>query len=229
MKNLIGVLFVFFVLNGFGQVQQAVPDTLVKLGGKKLLVIIKNITTTTVYYSLIEKPNETIKAERKDLEKAILKNGRVEIFNKPAFEIIKEGEWETVLVTNNKKDVEGLYKRKEITARSSPTKSKKKAKENAIIKLQKMAANTGGSIVLITHTESIGGFDENPGYIIDGIAYGPEPPEEGTNVVEDPAKKSTQTKGTSSKEKTTDQKNTQQKAGTGNQQKSNTSAQDKKK
>jgi hypothetical protein len=193
MRNLIVVGLLFLAGNLIGQTQKVIPDTLVKLGGKKMLVNFKNATLTTIYYSSVEKPKETVKIDKKDVEKIIFKNGRIEIFNQPAFKVLEEGQWETVLITRNKKDIEGLYKRKEVTAQSSPTKSKKKAKENAIIKMQKLTANVGGTIVLITHEETIGGFDENPAYLMEGIAYGTEPLEEGTNVVADPAKKNNQT------------------------------------
>jgi hypothetical protein len=219
MKNIIGVGFILLSGSIFGQTQ-AVPDTLVKLGGKKIPAYIKNVTTTVIFYSLAEKPKETLKMDRKDLEKAIYKNGKIEVFNKPAFEIIKEGQWETVLITRDKKDIEGLYKRKEISAISTPQKTKKKAKENAIIKLQKQAANAGGTMVLITDEESYGAYGDNPGYSMKGIAYGPEPLEEGTNVVEDPAKKNNQSgqktsSGTNTKqEQNKTQQSTQQKSGT---------------
>jgi hypothetical protein len=214
MKNIIGIFFLLLAGNLLGQTQTTVPDTIVKIGGKKIPVLIKNVTATTIYYALAEKPNVNLQIKIKDVEKTIRKTGRIDIYNKPAFAIIQEGQWETVLITYNEKDVNGLYNRKVFTARSSPTKTKKKALENAIIKVQKQTANAGGTIALITHKEFIGGFGDNPGYVIDAIAYGPEPLEEGTNVVTDPAKKnaqSTQKKGTETNTKT---KSTQPKTST---------------
>jgi len=190
MKNFFIVGFLFLGINLLGQ--GVIPDTLVKLGGRKIPVYLKNITSSMVYYSPQDKPKDNLKIDRKDLEKVIRKNGTLEIFSKPAFTLISEGQWEAVLITRSEKEIEGMYKRKFITSKSSPTKSKKKAKENAIIKLQKLAANAGGSIVLITHEEFFGGYGDNPGYYMEGIAYGFEPLEEGTNVVEDQGKKNDQ-------------------------------------
>ena len=156
MKKLL--IFTWIIWSGavvFGQAKLT-PDTLVKLGGRKIPAYIKNIGSTMVYYTLPDKPKENLKIERKNLEKAIFRSGRVELFNKPAFQLIAEGQWEAVLVTEDIKETEGLYKRKEISARSSPSDSKKKARQNAITKLQKQAANAGGCIVYITKTEYYG-------------------------------------------------------------------------
>lgn len=193
--------FLLFTISIGAQKPKEVPDTLVKLGGKKILAYIKNVTTTAVYYVLPEKPTMSLTMDRKDLEKAIYKNGKVEIFNKPAFTIIQEGQWEAVLITKNEKDIEGMYKRKFITARSSPNKSKKKAKENAVIKMQKQAANAGGSIIFITHDEFFGGYGDIPGYYLEGYAYGFEPLDEGTNVVDDPSKKDDKKNGVTNNQK----------------------------
>lgn len=218
MKNFIfaGLLFIGCNLMG----QTLTPDTLVKLGGIKIPVYVRNITSQMVYYSPLEKPKDNLKIDRKDLEKVLLKNGRVEVFNKPAFTLISEGQWEAVLITHSEKEVEGMYKRKFVTSKSSPTKSKKKAKENAIIKLQKLAANAGGSVILITHEEFFGGYGDNPGYYLEGIAYGFEPLEEGTDVIVDPSKKNdqpaqkTETKAPVNQSQNKTQQSSQQKTNT---------------
>lgn len=216
MKNFIGVILFLICVNLSGQSQKIIPDTLIKYGGQKILVCKVSVLSSVIYYSLIEKPTVSQKIDRKDVEKIIYKNGRVDVFNNAAFEVMEDGRWETVLVTYDKKDIQGLYKRKDVSATSSPTKSKKKAKENVIIKLQKLTANAGGTIVLITDVQFFGGFDENPGYTMEGIAYGTEPPEEGTNVVEDKSKTNAQAGK---------KQENQQKTGTSNTQNKNTSQQ----
>jgi len=104
----------------------------------------------------------------------------VEVFNAPVFRMVDEGSWKTVIVTDNKDDVTGLYERGKVDARSSAgSRNAKSAKKSATIRIQKKAANLGGLIVLITKQESVGGFGEAPTYYIEGIAYGYEPlPEE---------------------------------------------------
>jgi hypothetical protein len=192
MRKLIFLLTILFSGNLLAQKSNVVPDTIVKLGGLKILCLIQNVSTTTVYYATPDKPKVVLKMDRKDVEKVIYKSGKVEKYNNAAFTMIDEGQWQAVLITKNDKDVQGMYKRKFITARSSPTSNKKKARENVIIKMQKQAANAGGSIVLITNDQFYGGFGDNPGYYLEGEAYGFEPLEDGTNVVVDPSKKDAQ-------------------------------------
>ncbi|MEE4196383.1 MAG: hypothetical protein V2I54_01955 [Bacteroidales bacterium] len=154
-------------------------DTIYLLGGRKKVVEIKNISAATVRYN---EPGseESHTLERKQIQKIIYSTGRVEVFNKPVFMMVDEGSWKTVIVTDNKNDVAGLYERGKVDARSSAgSRSAKSAKKSATIRLQKKAANLGGLIVLITKEESVGGFGEAPTYFIEGIVYGYEPlPEE---------------------------------------------------
>ena len=95
----------------------------------------------------------------------------------PGTAITKDNQWQSVLVTKNKKDVEGLFKHGEVSASSAmSSRDKKKALESATIKLQKKAAEQEASIVLITREKFTGGYsDEAPGYYVEGISYGKEP------------------------------------------------------
>ena len=117
------------------------------------------------------------------MHKIIYKSGKVDVLNNAAFEVIDDSNWEAVWLTEEKKDVSGdLYKLGEIEARSpSSARSPSAAKKGAIIKLKKKAANMKGTIVLVTKKETTGGYGENPGYIIKGIVYGPEPPTDDSN------------------------------------------------
>jgi hypothetical protein len=177
-----------------GQPAKKLPvDTIVRLGGKKIPCKVNNVSSTTVLYTDLEK-NQPQALDRKEIEKIIFKNGHIESFNKPVLIMVEEGQWESILVTKEKNDVHGLYDRGKISSKSAPSsKSKKAAMQSAIIKLQKKAANLQGSMILITNTESYGGYDENPGYEIKAIVYGKEPLEKGTDVVKnngkEPAKK----------------------------------------
>jgi hypothetical protein len=151
-------------------------DTIYLLGRKKLIVDVKNVSSSTIRYS---KPNsdETVTLERKQIQKIVYNTGRKEVYNKPVMMMVAEGDWKTVIVTDRKGDVSGLYELGAIKAKSSAgSRNAKAAKKSAIIRLQKKAVNLGGIIILLIKEESIGGFGEHPTYQASGIAYGYEPP-----------------------------------------------------
>jgi len=153
-------------------------DTIFRLGGKVLLVNVVQINQSEVDYMFKGDP-KVYSIERKQVQKVVYTTGKVEEFNKPVFIEIDETSWEAVLITENKEEVDGLYKRGEISAKSSPgTRNKKSAKNSVMIRLQKKAANLKGAMVLITHKESRGGYGEIPGYFMKGDVYGFEPLEE---------------------------------------------------
>jgi len=150
-------------------------DTIVKLGGKKLLVKVIKINEKDVTYTFPEK-TDNLSILRKDIEKVIFQNGHREVFNPPVLMMIDETQWEAVLVTENPEEVEGLFLRGTISASSSSDcRDNKSAKQSAIIRLQKKAANMKASVILITKAQAKGGYGENPGYKINGNAYGLEP------------------------------------------------------
>ena len=153
-------------------------DTIFKLDGTVLPVDVTTVTTTYVSFTIPGKTDEyTI--ERKEVHKIIYNSGRIEILNDAAFVMMDDSNWEAVWITEDKKDVVDLYKLGEVDAKSpSSARSPAAAKKGAIIKLKKKAVNLKGTVVLITHKESTGGYGEYPGYFIKGIVYGPEPPVE---------------------------------------------------
>ena len=174
-KMIIAAVALFMSLPLVAQ-EYADLDTIYKLGRKKLIVDVKNISSSTVRYS---EPgsDEIITLERKQIQKIIFSNGRKEVFNKPVMMMVEEGDWKTVIITDRKNDIEGLYELGKVEAKSSAgSRSAKSAKKSATIRLQKKAANLGGMIVLVTKEESVGGFGEPPTYEVSGIAYGFEPP-----------------------------------------------------
>jgi len=172
----------------FAQAAKTPVDTIVRLGGKKIPCKIQNVSSSTLMYSLPDK-TESLAIDRKEVEKVIYRTGRVDVFNKPVLTMIQDGQWESILVTRDEKDVQGLYNRGVITAKSSPSnRSKKAAKQSAIIKLQKKAANLGGSMILVTKEEAKGAYGDIPGYDLEAIVYGTEPLEKGTDVVDDKTK-----------------------------------------
>jgi hypothetical protein len=186
MNKLVIIFFLWLIpVYGFTQGDKASTfeeeksvklDTIVKLGGKKVICTVLKIGPTSVSFS---KPHQgqILDMPRKDIEKIIYKNGRKEIFNKPVLQMIDKTQWEAVLVTENESDVNGLYKVGVVKANSaSGSRSPKAAKTSATIRIQKKAANMAALIVLLTHTEMKGGYGEIPGCELEGIAYSDTPP-----------------------------------------------------
>ncbi len=157
-------------------------DTIVKLGGKRILCTVQKISMTTIDYIL---PSQTIQLEipRKEVERVIFRSGRKEFINKPIFSMIDQSQWQSVVVTDKAEDVEGLYKKEFIKSNAaSGSRSPKAAKLSATIRLQKKAANLGCLMVLITNSEMKGGYGEVPGWDLEGIAYTDTPPADTASV-----------------------------------------------
>ncbi len=173
----LGLLYVSaFAQQGASTV--APVDTIIRLGGKKLAVDVLNVSATDVTYR-VPGETQTRTIERKQIEKIRYKSGNLDIFNKPVLQMINDNQWEAVLVTEKKDDVDGLFEYGIVEASStSDARSPKAARRSATIRLQKKAANMGANIILITKAEAVGGFGEIPGYNMMGIAYGFEKPSE---------------------------------------------------
>ena len=110
--------------------------------------------------------------------KIYYRTGVVEHFNSLAVVMVDEGDWQTVILTDNKDDVEGFFALGQVDAQSSPqSRNARSAQRSADIRLKKRAVNMGGIVVLITKRESRGGYGETPTHYVEGIVYGFEPPE----------------------------------------------------
>ncbi len=176
------ILFSLLVSLSFGNVLnvlgQEALDTIFKIEGKILPVDVVKVTQNYVSFIVPGSP-ETFTMERKQIHKIIYKNGRIEEYNKPVFEMVDDYSWEAVWLTEDRREVAELYKRGKISAKSpASSRSPKAAKKNATIRLQKRAASLKGVVVLITKKQATGGYGEYPGYYIEGIVYGTEPLEE---------------------------------------------------
>jgi len=173
-------------LSGQYHTKKSVPvDTIFKLNGSILPVDVTTVTPTYVSFTIPGKPDE-FTIERKEVHKIMYKNGMIEILNDAAFVVMDDSNWESVWLTENKKEVSDLYKLGEVDAKSpASARSPSAAKKGAIIKLKKKAVNMKGTVILVTHKQTTGGYGEYPGYYIKGIAYGPEPPEEEANTSPD--------------------------------------------
>jgi len=178
----IGIIFtlVALVANAQTSPQYEFPhDTIFKLNGSQIPVDVTTVTPTYISFVFPGKPEEyTI--ERKEVHKIIYKTGKIDILNQAAFTVLDDSMWEAVWMTEDKKEIGDLYLLGEVEAKSpSSARSPAAAKKGAIIKLKKKAANLKGTLILVTKKQTTGGYGEYPGYFIKGIAYGPEPPEEG--------------------------------------------------
>ncbi len=163
----------------FGQApaaSQEAADTIILISGRKVIVKVQGVSTSKITYFPLGK-NEPMEMDRKQVHKILYRTGRVEHFNSLAFETVAEGNWKTVILTDNKDDVEGFFALGEVNAKSSPkSRNAKAAQQSADIRLKKRAVNMGGLIVLITKRESKGGYGETPSHFVEGIAYGSDPP-----------------------------------------------------
>ncbi|MHC1702912.1 MAG: hypothetical protein AB9846_03290 [Tenuifilaceae bacterium] len=156
-----------------------VNDTIILISGKKLLGKIQSISQTKVsYYPQTNKTKLELLA-LKQVHKVLYMSGKVENFNKPAFEMVSAGDFKTIVLTENSEEVEGLFPLEEIDAQSSKgSRNAKAAERSADIRIQKKAAALGGIMVLITRRESKGGYGEVPTHFVKGVVYGLEPPKE---------------------------------------------------
>ena len=161
-------------------------DTIVRFGNRKIPVVKLTLGSATVTYALSSKPDSIIRLEKKEIEKIIYKNGNISVLNNQVVEVIKDNQWQAVIVTEDKNQVQGMYKRGSIQLRVSPnTMDKKKIKEGAYIKLQKKAAAIKATIVLIIDDRYDGEYGATRlTYYVEADAYGTEPLETGTDVVD---------------------------------------------
>jgi hypothetical protein len=181
-KFLLGIIFTLAAEVAIAQTipPPSVPhDTIFKLNGSQIPVDVTTVTPTYVSFVFPGKPEE-FTIERKEVFKIIYKTGKIDVLNQAAFTVLDESSWEAVWITEDKKEIGNLYLLGEIEAKSpSSARSPAAAKKGALIKLKKKAANLKGTLILVTKKQTTGGYGEYPGYFIKGVAYGPQPPEEG--------------------------------------------------
>ncbi|MFP4555716.1 MAG: hypothetical protein ACLFNU_02490 [Bacteroidales bacterium] len=183
MKTIISVLLLILsTLPVFSQeVEEKAKepvDTIILISGRKVPALVQAISTSRVNY-IVPETDEQKEMQRRSVHVIEYRNGRVEHFNDMAVQMIDEGDWKTVILTDSKDDVEGLFALGEVEAQSSPrSRNAKSAQRSADIRIKKRAVNMGGLIVLVTKRESKGGYGEVPTHIVEGTVYGFEPPEE---------------------------------------------------
>lgn len=180
MRKLI-LLLIFFSLSAtaYSQDEGMQMDTIILVSGKKIIGKVQSVGSSKIsFYKADTKKVEDV--TRKQIHKILYNNGRVEAFNSMAYQAVDENNFQSVVVTENPSDVEGLYAYGEIKAKSgTSSKTAKAAEKNARIRLQRRAAGMGALYVLITKSETRGGYKEVPTHYYEGIAYGIDPPKDG--------------------------------------------------
>ncbi len=169
------IILVFTVISSFASAQIAM-DTLILVSNRKIICKVQNVSSSKV--TIIKKDSKVLEDySRKQIHKIKYANGRVEQFNDLAFKMVDEKNYQAVVVTENTADVDGLYVYGKIESKSgTSSRTAKAAERNARIRLQRRAAALGAMYVLITKSESRGGYKEVPTHYYEGIAYGIEPP-----------------------------------------------------
>ena len=180
MKKLIVILiFLGFTSIGYAQDDGIMMDTIILVSNKKIIGKVQSVGSSKItFYKADTKKVEDV--TRKQIHKILYSNGRVEAFNSMAYQALDETNFQSVIVTENPSDVDGLYAYGEIKAKSgTSSKTAKAAEKNARIRLQRRAAALGAIYVLITKNETRGGYKEVPTHYYEGVAYGVDPPKEG--------------------------------------------------
>ncbi len=175
---LLALLIILTSVSCWAQADAVRVDTIILVSGKKILGKIHGVSSTKITYFPVNK-SKPEEFARKQVQKILYSTGRREFFNKPAFEMVAERDFKTIVLTDNPEEVAGLYDLGKVEAKSSKNaRNAKAAQQSADIRIQKKAVNMGAYIVLIKKRESKGGYGEVPTHFVEGVAYGLDPPKE---------------------------------------------------
>jgi hypothetical protein len=152
-------------------------DTLFYLGGRVVPVNIINMTASIIRYTN-EEEAEIREVDRKQIEKIVYRTGKVDVLNRPAFEMISEDDWRHVLVTDDPDEVAWLYERGKVEVTAAAVRNRRTTLRNAEVRLKRQAVSLGANMVLVTDTEFKGGYGDVPSVTMKGIAYGFTPESE---------------------------------------------------
>ncbi|BDX38506.1 hypothetical protein CYCD_18610 [Tenuifilaceae bacterium CYCD] len=178
-KFLLTVFISSLALLGIAQTDGMSLDTIILVSSKKIIGKVQSVGSSKITY-LKPETQQIEEITRKQIHKIKYSSGRVEAFNSMAFQELDATNFQSVIITENPADVDGLYAYGEIESKSgTSSKTAKAAEKNARIRLQRKAAAMGALYVLITSSETRGGYKEVPTHYYKGIAYGIDPPKEG--------------------------------------------------
>lgn len=146
-------------------------DTLVHLGGGKNPVRIVNVTNSKIYFTEVGE-SDVNELDREQVERIIHSTGRVEVLNRPVFEMITEDNWRHVLVTEDPEDVQFLDELGHLEITAPARRNRKTTIRNAEIRLMRQTAALGGTMLLVTGTQFSGGYGDVPTVTMKGVAFG---------------------------------------------------------
>ncbi|MGB4133967.1 MAG: hypothetical protein WBK12_07355, partial [Tenuifilaceae bacterium] len=96
-------LLILFYLPLFAQAptsaEKEPTDTIVLISGRKMAAFVQNVSPSKISYFPIGS-KELKDMDRKQVHKIMYRNGRVETFNTMAVQVVSEGDWQTVILTD---------------------------------------------------------------------------------------------------------------------------------
>lgn len=148
MKNVLLIIIALFITHQF-----IAQDKIIKLTGESISCKVIEITNNVIrYQSIVEDVIRNFKKEK--IEKIIFESGDVEEISSRV-EIRSEEDWAKVTITNFESDVNGYFRGKEMSAKtSSISVNKSILKKRTFNELKRMAASNGYHMVLIVSQES---------------------------------------------------------------------------
>jgi hypothetical protein len=163
MKVIIGFFFLIGSFFGYSQ------DVINKLNGDKLNVTVLKASQADVEFSY---PGESVTQiiSKKLIESIKYKSGREEKINDKV-RVYSESDYYLVTITMEEKEVAGLRRIGEVSARQSvPYGGRSKLREKALVKIKKESAAIGGHIILLQLDE----FSNSPinTVSLSGVSYG---------------------------------------------------------
>ena len=159
-------------------------DTIELTSGKKIVCMMRSTTSKKIYYYADSLMTERA-FSRRNVYRITYGDGRAEKINDKAVMTVEGDDYRTVIIVEDKEDVEGLYSLGVVVGDSGKSnRTMSSAKRNAETRLKKRAVAKGAIFVLVTKRTSTGGYGEIPTYVIEGEAFGTEPPETSDSVAD---------------------------------------------
>lgn len=126
---LIAFLIILTSISAWAQGDAARVDTIILVSGKKILGKIHGVSSSKITYYPVSK-SKPEEFARKQVQKILYSTGRREFFNKPAFEMVADRDFKTIVLTENEEEVSGLYDLGKVEAKSSKNARNAKAAQH---------------------------------------------------------------------------------------------------
>ncbi len=170
--TLVAILYTASLQAQSGNNAHTYADTIVLLGQQRIVCNIMRVSPLKIRYNIPDS-SESQYVKRNNVQRIIYETGREEQLNEPLIQDVDEKSWVNVVITQNKKLVEGMNKLGTVKSKSWPrSNDKEEARRTARVRLRKKGLGKGASIILLTNERVSGGFGEIPTYHLTGMAYG---------------------------------------------------------